>query len=459
MHINLVGRYIHSQLAVLGLVEFLAAVSAYLVICGFDSAAPLRMFLIPSFIYGLCVIVCMIALGLFTRRQRDRWGRIFLRIVICVLAAGLLSIILSAAYAAPHVPFVSLVKICGLACVLVALMRIAANSWLDMELFKRRVLVIGAGNSAGRIGKLRRLTDSRGFKVIGYLPMQGEAVVVDSKKLVTVAEPLAQYAASRGINEIVVGMDDKRQSFPLRELLACRLAGIEVISLVSFLERETGKVYLDILNPSWMIFSKGFRRDNLRRINERVFDLAASAILLVCNSPLLLLVAIAIKLEDGLRAPIFYRQERVGFGGKVFRLVKFRSMRIDAERNGNAQWASANDERVTRVGRFIRKLRIDEMPQILNVCRGDMRFVGPRPERPNFVASLQSAIPYYEYRHTVKPGITGWAQLCYPYGASQEDAAEKLQYDLYYVKNHGLLFDLLILLSTAEVILFAKGAR
>ena len=271
---------------------------------------------------------------------------------------------------------------------------------------------------------------------------------------------LEATAQHLGIDEIVVAVKEQRGGvLPLRELLDCRLNGIEIIELATFLERETGKVYLDVLIPSWMIFSQGFRRDLIRRYSERAFDVLASLVLLVAALPLMALTVLAIKLEEGLRAPILYGQPRVGYAGRVFRVLKFRSMRVDAEKDGRARWASANDDRVTRVGRFIRKVRIDELPQLFNVLGGRMSFVGPRPERPEFVQQLAETIPYYDVRHSVKPGITGWAQLCYPYGASEKDAVEKLQYDLYYVKNHGLLFDILILLQTVEVILLGKGAR
>jgi sugar transferase (PEP-CTERM system associated) len=254
-------------------------------------------------------------------------------------------------------------------------------------------------------------------------------------------------------------MDDRRLSFPMEQLLECRLEGVEIIDLVSFLERETGKVRLDVLNPSWMIFSEGFRQGRIHSTLERAFDILASLILLIVASPIMLATAIAIKLTEGPRATVFYRQERVGQYGRPFELLKFRSMREDAEADGQAQWAQKNDSRVTRVGSFIRTTRIDELPQIINVLRGEMSFVGPRPERPQFVEQLNERIPYYRERHSIKPGITGWAQLCYPYGSSEQDAVEKLQYDLFYVKNHSLLFYLAILVQTVEVILWRKGAR
>ncbi len=252
-------------------------------------------------------------------------------------------------------------------------------------------------------------------------------------------------------------MDDRRRAFPVQELLECRLSGIDVIDLVSFLERETGRVRLDVLNPSWMIFADGFRRDPLRLFSERAFDLIASIGLLLVIWPVMLIAALAIKIEDGFSAPVFYRQARVGLEGRVFQVLKFRSMSTDAELDGLARWADKDDERITRVGAVLRKMRIDEVPQIINVLTGDMSFVGPRPERPEFVAALNEKIPYYRERHCVKPGITGWAQLCYPYGSSEHDALEKLQYDLYYVKNHSLIFDVAILLQTAEVVFWGRG--
>jgi sugar transferase (PEP-CTERM system associated) len=253
-------------------------------------------------------------------------------------------------------------------------------------------------------------------------------------------------------------MDDRRRGFPIRELLDCRLAGIDVTELVSFLERETGRVRVDVLNPSWMIFGRGFRRDPLRLFSSRVTDLCVSLSVLLVSFPAMLLTILAIKIEDGWRAPALYSQVRVGLGGRPFKVLKFRSMRQDAESSG-AVWAQRRDPRVTRVGAIIRKLRIDELPQVINVLRGHMSFVGPRPERPEFVQDLSEKIPYYVQRHCVKPGITGWAQLCYPYGSSEQDALEKLQYDLYYIKNNSLLFDLAILVQTAEVVLLGKGAR
>jgi sugar transferase (PEP-CTERM system associated) len=245
----------------------------------------------------------------------------------------------------------------------------------------------------------------------------------------------------------------------VKELLDCRLAGIGVTEFISFMERETGRIQLDLLSPAWMIFGEGFRRDGLRLFTARALDFLASGVLVLVTSPIMLLAALAVWLEDGRKgAGVLYRQNRVGYEGKVFALAKFRSMRMDAEAGG-AQWASKNDPRVTRVGAVMRRTRIDELPQLLNILRGHMGFVGPRPERPEFVVQLAEKLPYYAYRHSVKPGLTGWAQINYPYGSSIEDAKQKLQYDLYYVKNHNLLFDLTILVQTVEVVLMGKGVR
>jgi sugar transferase (PEP-CTERM system associated) len=231
-----------------------------------------------------------------------------------------------------------------------------------------------------------------------------------------------------------------------------------VVELPTFLERETGKVRLDAVNPSWIIFGEGFRASPLQAVLERGFDIGASLALLVLALPVMLLTIVAIRIEDGWKAPVFYRQTRVGRHSEPFDVLKFRSMTVNAEQ-GAAVWAVRDDPRVTRVGSIIRKTRIDELPQLVNVLRGDMSFVGPRPERPEFVEQLELKIPYYRERHTVKPGITGWAQLCYPYGSSEKDAVEKLQYDLYYVKNRSLIFDFAILVQTVEVVLWGKGAR
>ena len=452
------GHYWQLGIVLLWVLESTAIfVSSWVAFRWLGSETPSVIWL-QSLVLASCVMVAAIAMGLFSRRLRDRTAGIVLRIGVSVIAGAFLGGLLL--YVSPdHRPtFVEVFAFLAIGLISLTFVRMAARGFIDEDILKRRVLVFGAGNNAARILQLRRRGDQRGFKVIGFVPARNEDRVIPSDRLLLKDASVSAMAHELEIDEIVVAMDDRRQQFPLKELLDCRLAGIEVVELASFLERETGKVYLDILIPSWMIFGTGFRRDVFRRFSERAFDLLASLALLVVALPVMVFTALAIKLEEGFSAPVFYGQPRVGYAGRVFRVLKFRSMRVDAEKNG-ARWASANDDRVTRVGRFIRKVRIDELPQLLNVFSGHMSFVGPRPERPEFVKELNESIPYYDVRHAVKPGITGWAQLCYPYGASELDASEKLQYDLYYVKNHSLVFDILILLQTVEVILLGKGAR
>ncbi|MGB5448725.1 MAG: TIGR03013 family XrtA/PEP-CTERM system glycosyltransferase, partial [Woeseiaceae bacterium] len=320
-------------------------------------------------------------------------------------------------------------------------------------------LVYGAGDRAASISGIRRRADRRGFKVVARVAALGDTVVGDQEVLRTDGRSIADIAIEKGAEEIVVAMDERRGNLPIRELLDARLKGIDVIDLLEFLERETGKIRIDLVSPGWLIFSPGFRRSGFSEFAKRVLDVVVSALLLLVTWPIMLLIALAIKIEDGLSAPVLYKQERVGQGNRPFNVVKFRSMREDAEEDGQAVWASQNDSRVTRMGNVLRKFRLDELPQIFNVLAGQMSIVGPRPERPEFVRELEENIPYYSERHVVKPGVTGWAQLKYTYGASEEDAVEKLQYDLYYIKNQRIFLDILIMLQTVEVVMWTKGAR
>jgi len=269
---------------------------------------------------------------------------------------------------------------------------------------------------------------------------------------------LLEVVRNLRVDEVIVAVRERRGGvLSLRELLDCKLAGTRILDLSTFFERVQGQVRLDSLRASWLIYGDGFRQGWTRTFVKRCFDVVVGSALLLAALPVMLLTALLIILEDG--APIFYAQERVGRGGRPFRVIKFRSMRRDAEKDGKPRWATSNDDRVTRIGRLIRKLRIDELPQLFNVLRGDMSLVGPRPERPYFVDQLTQQIPFYAVRHCVKPGVTGWAQVRYQYGASVDDAAEKLQYDLYYVKNHSLILDTLVLFETVRVVLTGEGAH
>jgi sugar transferase (PEP-CTERM system associated) len=347
----------------------------------------------------------------------------------------------------------------GLALLGILLSRALFIRWARVGALKTRALVIGTGSRAAHVeALLTQRGHASNTQVIGYLPMGGSHHFVDHARIVDTQEPLPELAARLQINEIILAVRDRRGGgMPIQDLLKCKLRGIRIVELSSFFERENGHLQLDSMNASWMILAEGFHQGIIRDTVKRLFDLLVSAAMLVITLPIMALTALLIKLESP--GPVLYRQERVGQGGRNFIILKFRSMCVDAEKDGKPRWARQNDSRVTLTGRFIRRTRIDELPQIFNVFFGDMSFVGPRPERPYFVEDLIQKIPYYGVRHTVKPGITGWAQVRYPYGATDEDAMHKLQYDLYYVKNHSLFLDFMILFQTAQVVLWGKGVR
>ncbi len=330
--------------------------------------------------------------------------------------------------------------------------------FVNLDKLKRRVLVLGCGKRASQLEVVNSSYVYRGFDIVGYIALDGEQTAVSEPIELCENQPLADVVAREKVDEIVIAVDDRRKKLPVDELLDIKMSGIIVMDLQTFYEREQRLVFLETLSPSWLVFSDGFVNDGMRPVIKRSFDVVASIMLLSLSWWVMLITALAIYLESGFGAPVFYRQTRVGYRNKPFKVIKFRSMRVDAERNG-AQWASQTDDRVTRVGKVIRKFRIDELPQLFNVLKGEMSFVGPRPERPEFVEGFENTIPYYKERHRVKPGITGWAQLCYPYGASEQDTWQKLQYDLYYVKNYSLFLDMAIMMSTVEVVLWGRGAR
>ena len=468
MRIRILGQYVPASIVSLALAEAAIAFFAlYAAVCvRFETPiSHLRLLerelgvLWPrALVFSLIVVLCLLAFGLYSARQRAQLSGVLVRVAAALVVASIA--VAAVFFFAPSLrlwrgveALAVLIAGCG-----IVISRIVFVRVVNQEIFKRRVLVYGAGGAATSVAALRRSADRRGFQLVGFVQPPDEPRVVAAERILDPQGGLRGLCEQLNVTEVVVAMDDRRRGFPIRELLDCRLAGVDVTELLTFLERETGRVRVDVLNPSWMIFGQGFRRDPVRLFSARMLDLTASVIVLAASLPVMLLTVLAIKLEDGLTAPALYSQRRVGLGGREFNVLKFRSMRPDAESNG-AQWAQRSDPRATRVGAVIRKLRIDELPQILNVLRGHMSFIGPRPERPEFVAELAEKIPYYVQRHYVKPGITGWAQLCYPYGSSEQDALEKLQYDLYYIKNNSLLFDLAILVQTAEVVLLGKGAR
>lgn len=321
-----------------------------------------------------------------------------------------------------------------------------------------RVLVYGVGERAWTVKEALDKQDDL-VEIVGFFPSPAERTVkVPEDKMLNREGTLMDVVRRLKVNEIVVAVTERRGgAMPLRELLDCKLRGVRVYDLASYFEQTLGQIRLDALYAGWLIFGEGFAQGGLRTFVKQVFDFVCASVLLLLTAPVMLLAALAIVIESGF--PILYRQERVGQHGRLFSVIKFRSMRHDAEKDGTPRWATAKDDRVTRVGRIIRVLRIDELPQLFSVLTGEMSLVGPRPERPFFVDQLTKQIPFYAVRHSVKPGVTGWAQVRYHYGASVEDAAEKLQYDLYYVKNHSLMLDLVVLFETVGVVLMAKGAR
>ena len=468
MRVRILGQYIPASLAALAVIEALVCfLAVYVAVCirfqvGFSGLPELVGEFGPLWPRGVAfsatVVTCLLAFGLYNSRQRTQLSGTLARLLLALLVSSCIFAAVFYVFPSRHLfrgvaGLAVVLSVCGVLTSRLIFARVA-----DEEIFKRRVLVYGAGYAAAALTGMRRTADGNAFALVGFVPSLGEERAVPGERVLEYDGDLCALCEQLAVTEVVVAMDDRRRGFPIPELLECRLAGVDVTELLTFLERETGRVRIDLLNPSWMIFGQGFKRDPLRIFSSRAIDVLASLAVLVVALPAMILTFFAIKIEDGWQAPALYRQARVGLGGSVFKVVKFRSMRQDAELNG-AQWAQQGDPRVTRVGAIIRKLRIDELPQVFNVLRGHMSFVGPRPERPEFVAQLAERIPYYVQRHCVKPGITGWAQLCYPYGSSETDALEKLQYDLYYIKNNSLLFDLAILIQTAEVVLFSKGAR
>jgi sugar transferase (PEP-CTERM system associated) len=471
-HIRILRHYIHTPYLII------AACEAGLVIASVYLAFWLRTddpvlgdlsHFLSALVYAVVVLLSIFAMGVYESHVREGFVGMMLRTAVAIfLIASIASGFIF--YFLPDLAvWRGILAISAIASfVMLAMFRWFALGILDQDRLKRQILVLGTGARAEKIAsRMRRRYDQRGFVIHGFLPFEQttDQVSRHGGRIIELDESLVALCKRARIDEIVVALDERRRNreqsagLPLDELLECRLSGIEVCVVQAFIEREAGKLDIELLQPSWMVFSDGFVRGSWRTATKRTFDLVASLGLLLVAWPFMLIAAFAIWVESGFKGPILYRQLRVGMDNQYFEVTKFRSMRTDAEIGGKAVWASENDPRVTRVGRVLRRSRIDELPQLFNVIKGDMSFVGPRPERPEFVGDLEQKIPYYTHRHRIKPGLTGWAQLCYPYGASLDDAREKLQYDLYYLKNHSILLDLIILIQTVDVVLVGDGAR
>ncbi len=456
--IRLFNHYLSVRLMLLTALE--AMVLFQSLVLGFqvrvpDPSVPLP--LIEAGVFTAIMLLMMTALGLY-QTQLESFRSTVQRVIV---AYGLALIVMSVLFYITQTVLIgrgvfavsTIFALAGLLLVRVLFFRVT-----DLGLPKRRVLVLGHGDEAEQVIRfLHEGERARTVQYAGMYPVITERLPNENRRAIN-HDPLMRTVRELRVSEIVIAVKERRGGvLPLRQLLDCRINGIRVMDIVSFYEREQGILKINNLRASWLIFRDGFDQGLLRDVIKRTFDVMVSLSLLLVTLPILLIAMLAILLESGW--PMFYRQERVGFGGKPFTILKLRSMRQDAEKDGKPQWAGANDMRVTKVGKFLRKTRIDELPQLINVLRGDMSFVGPRPEREFFVRQLLEKIPFYDVRHSVKPGVTGWSQVRYPYGASVDDALAKLQYDLYYVKNHSLFLDLLILVETAQVVLLGKGAR
>lgn len=461
-HINFLGRDISTPIVFLATVE--AIVFGVALLVAYFIKFPL--FPVLDVIWSLQMLavvssgmVGMLSMGLYRRGFRGGANAVVLRVIgAALLAVTMLSMFF---YVFPQLHFgrtVMAVTI-GLAVPGILLTRFGLFRLLDHDAFKRRVLVLGAGESALLFNRLRRKSDQVGFVLVGFVPRPGEKAKVSDDAMVLLDESLPDFVRRHHVDDLVIAYDDPRGGFPAEELMHCKMQGLHVLDIADFFEREAGLLKLDILRPSSMIFGRGFRQTLYQQYAKRALDVFTSLAMLAFVWPFMLICALAIMIDSKGKGSVIFRQVRTGQHGKPFTLFKFRSMIMDAEKDGVARWAQKSDPRVTRFGTFMRKTRLDELPQLINVLRGDMSFVGPRPERPEFVEQLGSRLPYYHHRHWVKPGLTGWAQIHYPYGASEKDAFEKLKYDLYYVKNQSMSLDLLTIIQTVEVVLWGRGSR
>lgn len=411
-----------------------------------------------AIIFGVSMLAINIGLGFYQREQNHSTKELMARAVLSLYLA------VPVAYGIfAFLPFTTLnrelIQLSAMSAAFgILINRVASTHSVSPGLLTRRIMVFGTGARALEVKRAHEKSNPPSA-IIGFFPSPNESTsLVPLDQILSRSASLCATAQSMKVEEIIVALTERRGgSMPLRELLDCRLQGIRVLDLASYFEQTLGQIRLDSLYAGWLVFGEGFRQGYFRTAIKRLSDIIFASVLLILAAPIMLLTVILIMIESG--APVLYRQERVGLNGRLFNVTKFRSMRCDAEKNGTAIWAKANDERVTRVGRVIRKLRIDELPQLFSVLKGEMSLIGPRPERPFFVDQLTKEIPFYAVRHSVKPGLTGWAQVRYHYGATIEDSAEKLQYDLYYVKNNSLFLDIVILFETIGVVLTGKGAH
>lgn len=467
-YIRLNKHYIHQHFLTLGIIEILLLVAAawvaqqfYVYTSGDQPYGSGGLAWGELIIFALILSFCTLSMGVYISLVREGFGTMALRTIVSYFLLGSVALYL-VNFASGGFLLSSALIFWGvlLATPLVFIARALFLAFIDTASMRRRVVILGAGQRAqALLDALSRSKSKLGVEVVCCIPVSDAEHGVTGTRIASPPKDWLAFVADNDIHEVVVAPDERRagKGIPLDALLDCKVHGVPSTDILSFLERELNYVDVDVLNPSWLLYSDGFRNSRRTAIVKRLFDVVVAVLFLLVLWPFMLLTALAVRLDSP--GPILYSQERVGLKGKVFRIYKFRSMRVDAEQNGKAVWAQKNDSRVTRVGAFIRNTRLDELPQLYNVLMGSMSFVGPRPERPQFVQELAREIPFYDVRHKVKPGLMGWAQLKYPYGASVEDAKYKLTYDLYYAKNKSIMLDLLILVQTVEVILLGKGVH
>ena len=461
-------QFLHVPYLVLGALEFVVLFSVFrLLASGLPLLGPVPSSLaaepLAALLFALLLSAGTLSMGGYSSLASESTSSLFFRTLVAFCFVGGLGLIIAYVLLPALDPGSSILFYAvALSALIVIVLRLVFLRVVDSEQLVRRVVVFGAGQFAATLmEEYEQNMRAMGVRIIGCVTDNLEHTVVAQEQRLAMPVDFYKFCIDNKIAEIVIAPQERRQAqggwLPMACLMECKLRGISITNGVDFYERELKKAKLDMVHPSWILFSEGFSASRRRAFSKRFLDLAIGLTLLAIMLPFILLTAIAVFLETG--RPVLYSQQRIGLLGREFRIYKFRSMRQDAEKDGKARWASANDNRITRVGAFIRNTRLDELPQIYNVIKGEMSFVGPRPERPEFVSELKEKIPFYDTRHYVKPGLMGWAQLKYPYGASVEDAKGKLEYDLYYSKNHNLLMDILIMIQTVEVVLLGKGVR
>ncbi len=460
------GHYVPKSLTLLAVIEFTVVFAAFysgvnLRFLGQELTPNLSEFLhAKALIFAMVVFLSMVGVGLYSRLTRDSFGQILNKLSIGSALAFFILVALYYAYPDPEVVVGRGVIAMSLliSFVVLLIVRYVFMVIVDTEVMNSRVMVIGSGQTAKQLEQLKRKNDWRGVTLVGFLHLEGTEEFVSKNRIIYSNKNLVDLIDEYGIDQLVVAVNEQRENYPVNDIIACKLKGVLVTEASDFFERRAGRIQIDTLHPNRFIFIEGFAKDLVKIVVKRIVDVCLSLLILILTLPLYPILILLIKMESGWREPVFYSQIRVGKDENNFVIHKFRSMVVGAEKSG-AQMAAKNDARVTKIGRVMRKTRMDELPQLWNVLKGDMSFVGPRPERPEFVEKLAKTIPYYRMRHRVKPGITGWAQVCYPYGDDEADAKEKLQFDLYYIKNYSVFLDLTTLAQTVQVLLWQKGAR